>query len=140
MFSTVGKMPDRFGSSVNESGHKSGCRIFVRGATSWAYLEKPASGQVSLDEAKRVCEMMIGRRLWMKGELIDEKVDDDCTFVRNNKIRAETRVQILVTFRHVTLIISNEKFQFQSQSDCENLKCLPIPSYKNLRRAVARIP
>ena len=60
----------------------------------------------------------------MKGELIDEKVDDNCRFVRKNKIRAETRVRILVTFHHVTLIISNEKFQFQSQSECENLKCL----------------
>ncbi len=27
-------------------------------------------------------------------------------------------------FCHVTLIISNEKFQFQSQSECENLKYL----------------
>ncbi len=40
----------------------------------------------------------------MRRELIDEKVDYDCTFVRKNKIRAEIRVQILVTFHHVTLI------------------------------------
>ena len=67
------------------------------------------------------------KNVWIKGKLIDEKVDDDCRFVRKNKIRAETRVRILVTFHHVTLIISNEKFQFQSQSECENLKCLLPP-------------
>ncbi len=50
------------------------------------------------------------KNVWMKGELIDEKVDDDCTFVRKNKIRAKTRVQILVTFHHVILITTNEKF------------------------------
>ncbi len=35
-------------------------------------------------------------------------------------------------FCHVTLIISNEKFQFQSQLRCENLKCL-LPAY-NLQK------
>ncbi len=65
--------------------------------------------------------------MWER-ELIDEKVDYDCTFVWKNKIRAETRVQFLVTFHHVTLIISNEKFQFQSQLECENLKCL-LPAF-----------
>ena len=70
--------------------------------------------------------------MWMKGELIDKKVNDNCRFVQKNKIRAETRVRILVTFHHVTLIISNEKFQFQSQSECENLKCLLLTlSFQN---------
>ncbi len=32
------------------------------------------------------------------GELIDEKVNDDCTFVRKNKIRAKTRVQFWSRF------------------------------------------
>ncbi len=40
----------------------------------------------------------------MRGELIDEKVNDDCTFVWKNKICAKTRVQILVTFYYVILI------------------------------------
>ncbi len=70
--------------------------------------------------------------MWER-ELMDEEVDDDCTFVRKNKIRAEMHVQFLVTFHHVTLIISNEKFQFQNQLECENLKCLlPALSFQKL--------
>ncbi len=53
----------------------------------------------------------VGELMWER-ELIDEKVDYNCTFVRKNKICTETRVQFLVTFHHVTLIMSNEKFQF----------------------------
>ncbi len=48
------------------------------------------------------------KNVWMKAELIDEKVDDDCTFVCKNKIRAKTRIKILVMFHHVTLITTNE--------------------------------
>ncbi len=32
------------------------------------------------------------------GELIDEKVDDDCTFVRKNKIRAKMHIQFWLRF------------------------------------------
>ena len=56
--------------------------------------------------------------------LIDEKVADDCTFVRKNKIRA---VQIWSRFITLPYLLANEKFSIGSQSDCENLKCLPIP-------------
>lgn len=42
----------------------------------------------------------------MKGELINKKVNDDYIFVWKNKILAKTHVQILVTFDHITLIIS----------------------------------
>ncbi len=38
----------------------------------------------------------------MKGDLIDEKVNDDCTFIRKNKIYAETRIQIWLRF--ITLL------------------------------------
>ncbi len=34
----------------------------------------------------------------MKDKLIDEKVNDDYTFVRKNKIRAETRVEFWSCF------------------------------------------
>ncbi len=52
-------------------------------------------------------------------ELIDKKVDDKCRFVQKNKIRAVTYIQILATFHHITLIIFNKKFQFQSPLECE---------------------
>ncbi len=43
------------------------------------------------DEAKMKCVRRRCGRIDM-GELIDKKVDNDCTFVRKNKIRAETRL------------------------------------------------
>ena len=46
----------------------------------------------------------------MKGELIDEKVDDNCRFVWKNKIPTKTYIQILTIFHHIISIISNEKF------------------------------
>ncbi len=52
-------------------------------------------------------------------ELIDEKVNDNYRFIQKNEIRAVIYVQILVMFHHVTLIISNEKSQFQNHLECE---------------------
>ncbi len=43
------------------------------------------------------------------GELINEKVNDDCSSIWKNKICVKTRVQILVTFYHITLIFEQWK-------------------------------
>ncbi len=68
--------------------------------------------------------------MWER-ELIDEKVDDDCTIIRKNKIRAETRVQFFITFHHVTLITTNEKFSSRANRSARTLNlCLYPPSYK----------
>ncbi len=73
----------------------------------------------------------VGELMWER-ELIDEKVDDNCTFVWKNKIRAETRVQFLVMFHHVTLITTNEKFSSRANWSARTLNfCLYPPSYKN---------
>lgn len=52
--------------------------------------------------------------MWMKRELIDEKVNDNCIFISKNKIRTKTRIQVLVMFHHVILIIANKKFPIKS--------------------------
>ncbi len=73
----------------------------------------------------------MGKLIW-DIELINEKVDDNCTFVRKNKIRAEMRIQFLVMFHHITLITTNEKFSSRANRSARTLNfCLYPPSYKN---------